>query len=110
MRYYLVKNEFVDLYSNDTEFCELPVIDEKELSRLVGEWGNGVYNQVDEIDIDTDTVNDIINAGMYKAAENLMDDAIREQIHAEIAPCSDKEFLTAYMAYHKAKYNENFTI
>lgn len=28
---------------------------------------------------------------------NIMDDELREQIHNELAPCSDEEFLAAYL-------------
>jgi hypothetical protein len=39
-----------------------------------------------------------------------MDDELREQVHAELAPCTDEEFLTRYIELHKAKFNEDFTI
>lgn len=29
----------------------------------------------------------------YAVAENLMDDDLREEIHRELAPCSEQEFL-----------------
>ena len=40
----------------------------------------------------------------------LMDDELREQVHAELAPCTEKEFLTRYMELHLEKYNKEFTI
>ena len=52
----------------------------------------------------------IIDSGNYVAAVNLMDDGIREQLHADLAPCSDLEFLTAYMEMHYNQYGEAFTI
>lgn len=56
------------------------------------------------------TAQEIINNGLFPAAVELMDDEIREAIHAELAPCSDADFLTAYMEQHRAKYGEDFTI
>jgi len=56
------------------------------------------------------TAKEIIESGMYDAAVNLMDDEIREYLHETIAPCSDEEFLTAYMREHEEKYCEDFTI
>lgn len=53
MKMYRVKNEFVDLFSSETEFTESPVIDEKELFRLAREWGitiDEIMHQVDEIE------------------------------------------------------------
>lgn len=53
---------------------------------------------------------EIIENGMYDAAVNLMDDEIREELHAEMSPCTDEEFLEAYMKAHKEKYGEAFEI
>lgn len=53
---------------------------------------------------------DIIDAGLYNAAVNLMDDDIREELHSEIAPCTDIEFLEAYMKRHEEKYGVPFTV
>ncbi|RMH38516.1 MAG: hypothetical protein D6694_12285 [Gammaproteobacteria bacterium] len=44
----------------------------------------------------------------YEAAVNLMDDDIREQLHAELAPCSEQEFFDAYCKAHREKYGEDF--
>lgn len=40
----------------------------------------------------------------------MMDDEIRENLHAEMAPCGDQEFLDAYAERHAEKYNEVFQI
>lgn len=44
----------------------------------------------------------------YKAIEALMDDDIREALHAELAPCTDEAFLEAYEKTHHEKYGEEF--
>ena len=47
----------------------------------------------------------------FAAAVNLMDDEIRERLHSELAPCSDQEFLDAYVAAHAEKYDgEEFEV
>lgn len=46
----------------------------------------------------------------YAAAEALMDDDIREELHRELAPCSEEEFLEAYCKAHKEKYGEEFRV
>jgi hypothetical protein len=53
---------------------------------------------------------EIIENGMYDAAVNLMDDEIREELHRDMVPCTDEEFLEAYMKAHKEKYGEDFEI
>lgn len=46
----------------------------------------------------------------FAAAVNLMDDEIREELHAELAPCDDQEFLDAYVERHAEKYGEDFQV
>ena len=47
----------------------------------------------------------------YAAAVELMDDDLREQLHLEMAPCTNQEFYDAYVKAHAAKYNgEKFQI
>lgn len=47
----------------------------------------------------------------YAAAVELMDDDLREQLHMEMAPCTNQEFYDAYVKAHAAKYNgEKFQI
>lgn len=46
----------------------------------------------------------------FEAAVNLMDDEIREAIHAELAPCTEQEFFDAYCKAHEEKYGEEFAV
>ena len=47
----------------------------------------------------------------YDAAVELMDDDLREQLHREMAPCSNQAFFDAYVKAHAEKYNgEKFQI
>ena len=55
-------------------------------------------------------INYIIDNGLFLAAVELMDDEIRESVHADIAPCSEKEFLAEYCKRHAEKYGVEFTI
>ena len=45
-----------------------------------------------------------------EAAVNLMDDDLREQLHTELAPCSEQEFVDAYAEAHEEKFSEVFTV
>ena len=56
------------------------------------------------------TPNEIISNNLYYAAVELMDDEIREELHAELAPCTDLEFLEAYMKRHEEKYGVPFVV
>lgn len=40
---------------------------------------------------------EIEERGLWDALVNLMDDDAREQVHDELAPCTDAEFLARYM-------------
>jgi len=44
------------------------------------------------------------------AAVELMDDDIREQLHREMAPCTNQEFFTAYEKAHLEKFGEEFVV
>ena len=58
----------------------------------------------------SDEAKEIVARGGYEAAVSLMDDGIRECLHAELAPCSDAAFLAAYMAAHKAAFGKDFVV
>lgn len=55
-------------------------------------------------------INDVIINGNYDFAVNLMDDELREEIHAELSPCTDKDFLVEYCKKHFEKFGEEFEI
>ena len=46
----------------------------------------------------------------FEAAVMLMDDEIREELNSELAPCSEQEFIDAYVKAHDEKYGEEFEI
>lgn len=50
-------------------------------------------------------VAEIIENGLFEFAVALMDDEIREEVHRDLAPCTDEEFLTEYAIRHQKKYN-----
>lgn len=64
----------------------------------------------DELNDPTEKAEEIIEDGLFEATVNLMDDDLREEVHADLAPCSDLEFLVEYMKRHEAKFGEEFTV
>ena len=46
----------------------------------------------------------------FEAAVNLMDDDLREQIHNDMAPCSNQEFFDAYVNAHAKKFGEDWVL
>ena len=42
----------------------------------------------------------------YDVAVNLMDDDLREEIHADLAPCTGQEFFDEYTKRHEIKFDE----
>lgn len=46
----------------------------------------------------------------FDACVILMDDEIREELHMELAPCTEQEFLDAYVERHAEKFGEEFQI
>lgn len=56
------------------------------------------------------TAKEIIEAGLYNAAVELMDDEIREELHNSGEYDTDEAFLEAYMERHEQKYGVPFVI
>ena len=46
----------------------------------------------------------------FEQCVNLMDDDLREEIHAEMAPCKEQEFLDEYTKRHEEKYGQQFKV
>ena len=46
----------------------------------------------------------------FGTGASLMDDEIREELHMELAPCTEQEFLDAYVERHAEKFGEDFDI
>ena len=44
----------------------------------------------------------------YESAVEFMNDDIREELSAELAPCTEQEFFTAYAKAHAEKFGEKF--
>jgi len=63
-----------------------------------------MYYQVNE-----KKVKELLKLGM-DVLVNHMDDDLREQVHRELAPCTDAEFLSRYIELHKEKFGEEFDI
>lgn len=103
MKHYRVLPEYIDQWTH--EALDELTVDETEIKRLSREWGipvNDLMKQVEETDIET--------VSNFDAAVELMDDELREQVHADLAPCTDEEFLREYERRHLAKFGEEFKI
>lgn len=46
----------------------------------------------------------------FDVAVNLMDDELREEIHADLAPCTDQEFFNEYVKRHEKKFGEEWEL
>lgn len=46
----------------------------------------------------------------FETAVYMMDDELRESIHAELSPCTEQEFFTAYEKAHAEKYGEEWEL
>lgn len=42
----------------------------------------------------------------YNAAVYLMDDELREEVHADLAPCTEQEFFDEYARRHAERFGE----
>lgn len=111
MKQYRVKPEFIDKWGSDYEWALDPVVSEDDIRDMANGWGMAVDELMDQVEeIGTDAAAEIIDAGLYDAAVALMDDELREQVHADLAPCSELEFLARYMELHREKYGVDFVV
>jgi len=46
----------------------------------------------------------------YEVAVNLMDDDLREELHASLAPCTNQEFFDAYAEAFEKKIGETWEL
>ena len=44
----------------------------------------------------------------YEVAVTSMDDEIREELHSELAPCTEQEFFARYEQEHEKKFREEW--
>lgn len=53
---------------------------------------------------------EMLNKFDWDVIVEYMDDEIREQVHSELAPCTNEEFLNRYAELHKEQFGEEFQI
>lgn len=46
----------------------------------------------------------------FEQAVELMDNDLREELHAELAPCGEQEFFTAYERAHTERYGTEWEL
>lgn len=51
-----------------------------------------------------------VEIDMEAAANNMMDDDLREKLHAELAPCTKQKFFSAYAKAHLKKFGEEWEL
>lgn len=80
----------------------LEIIWEKYSSgKLAGIVPEERWNEENVLDENGDPVD-------YEAAVQLMDDDIREGLHAKLSPCSNQKFFDEYAKAHREKFGEDF--
>lgn len=99
MMYYKIKPEYLDLWEGgDTPSNPDRIITEEEVKMFSEEWETPVEELLEQLTI-----------ANWESIAALMDDDIREAVHRDIAPCTDREFLEEYQKQHIEKYGEEFT-
>jgi hypothetical protein len=46
----------------------------------------------------------------FAAAEAMMDEELREELCAELAPCTNQEFFSAYESAHEERFGEEWEL
>lgn len=105
---YGVKDLMFGLSDEDTtleEFCDI-------VMGNLAEYIRGYIEDHMEDDIYFEGVSTINKEPVqnWESIVSLMDDDLREQVHAELAPCTDVEFYERYCQLHEEKYGKPFVI
>ena len=93
---YKIRPEFLDLWGEDA--TEDTILTEQDVEDIARGWEKKPEDLHDQLTVYN-----------YNVAVELMDDEIREELHMEMAPCSEIEFMNEYQKRHLAKYGEEFT-
>ena len=94
-----------DAYDQLADLCGVGYTEEDSLDTLMDRCAAALEKQASQYVQDENgrTVD-------YAAAVEMMDDDLREQLHQEMAPCTNQEFFDAYVKAHAAKFGEKFQI
>lgn len=79
----------------------------KSMYWLSNDEADGIARELKRIR-DSKVVDSDGNEYDWDTVVSCMNDDIREQIHREIAPCSNQEFFDAYVKAHREKFGEEF--
>lgn len=100
------------------ESCPLlPYVVASGYDAETGEWNHGNYlddlqEAIFKAEGGVRSVEHVLNENgnlvMYRAAVAIMDDDLREELHRQLAPCSDQRFFEAYAEAHEMKFGEPF--
>ena len=73
---------------------------------------NGYMVDFDEaVNLMDDEIREAVHADIAPCTDQeFMDDEIREEVHRKMAPCSEQEFMDAYAKAHHEKYGEEFKV
>lgn len=96
-----------DLYGDYSVFESIDAINVAlvtafgEDAHTLRERGNGIYAPAGE------RVGNVID---FAAAVQLMDNGIREAVHADLSPCSEAAFFEAYQRRHSAAFGQMLVV
>ena len=105
MKTYRIRPEYFGTWGEDSP-CT--IITESDVRYLADEWGKPVEELLAQLDETTAvTIGGVVVS--LEAAAELMDDDIREALHAEGVD-DPQEFVDRYCKAHLAKFGEAFTV
>ena len=105
-------DENTHLVLTDKAFDAYSACDPLDILEYEDEDGNYTYalhGALERDNLTVDEVNKMLEHEWleqhWDAIVSLMDDDIREAIHADLAPCTEEEFLAEYAKRHEQRYN-----
>lgn len=97
--------EYLDRFTSDSD---ADIITEDELGRLAWEWDLPKETLLDMVEeVSEDVAEFLVN---WDVTVNMMDEDLREEVHADLAPCSKESFMKEYLRRHYRKFGEDFSL
>lgn len=72
--------------------------------------GLHIFDEIPDNEDRTELAESLVAEGRYDEIVEMMDDDIRERLHFKLAPCTDEEFLKAYLDAYFKRYGHNMIL
>lgn len=100
MMTYRIRPEYLEQWG--PEATEETILTRKQIEDIAAGWDQSAADVLPQLIIEDE------DGKSWEYIVSLMDDDVREDVHADLAPCTEDEFLEEYKKRHLAKFGAEF--